>query len=183
MYLQSMSRDSSLIDKITQQVREGLEERFSSYTERGHSLEGIGQPEDVARRMLATVPSPPSRWDDLLGPFYSGNQVAQILGGISRQAVADRRQRRTLLGLKTADGIVVYPTFQFNHHNQVLTGLPEILQCFRGSGMDDWTLAGWLVAPMTVLEGRSVLAALQNGEDLKPFLALARDMARRSSSH
>ena len=41
-----MSRDSSLIDKITQQVREGLEERFSSYTELGHSLEGIGQPED-----------------------------------------------------------------------------------------------------------------------------------------
>ncbi len=70
--------------------------------------------------------------------------------------MADRRERRTLLGLKTADGIVVYPTFQFNHHNQVLAGLPEILQCFRGSGMDDWTLAGWLVAPMSQsLEGRS----------------------------
>ncbi len=83
MYLRSMSRDSSLIDKITQQVREGLEERFSSYTERGHSLEGIGQPEDVARRMLATVPSPPSRWTRPIRPFFSGNQVARILGGIS----------------------------------------------------------------------------------------------------
>jgi hypothetical protein len=171
-----------LIDRITQQVREGLEERFSSYAERGHSLEEIGQPEDVARRMLATVPAP-SRWNDLLGPFYSGSQVAKLMGGVSRQAVADRRDRRTLLGLKTADGLVVYPTFQLNQHNEVLVGLPEILQCFRGSGVDDWTLAGWLVSPMATLGGRSVVEAVRDGEDLKPLLTLARDAARRFSSH
>jgi hypothetical protein len=175
-----MARASTLIDRITQQVREGLEERFSS-AEQGQSLERLGQPEEVARRMLATIPAP-SRWDDVLGPFYNGNQVAKILGGISRQAVADRRERRTLLGLKTTDGIVVYPTFQFNSRNEVLTGLPEILQCFRGNGVDDWTLAGWLVSPLALLGGRSVLEAVRNGEDPKPLLALARDAARRFSS-
>ena len=173
---------SAYIDKITQQVRAGLEERLSSYTEQGRSLEKIGRPEDVARRMLATVPEP-SRWDDLLGPFYSGGQVAKLLGGISRQAVADRRERRTLLGLKTADGVVVYPTFQLNHRNEALPGLPEILQCFRGSGVDDWTLAGWLVSSMPALDGRSVVEALRDGVDMKPLLTLARDAARRFSSH
>jgi hypothetical protein len=172
------SRAATLIDKITRHVREGLEERFSSYTEQARSLDKLGRAEEVARRMLATVPAP-SRWDDLLGPFYSGGQVAQILGGISRQAVADRKERRTLLGLKTSDGVVVYPTFQFDDRNKVWTGLPEILQCFRGSGVDDWTLAGWLVSPMMSLEGRSVLETIRLGEDLKPLLALARDAARR----
>jgi hypothetical protein len=177
-----MSSASALIDRINQLVREGLEERFTSFADGGHSLEGIGQPEDVARRMLATIPAP-SRWDDLLGPFYSGSQVAKILGEISRQAVADRRERRTLLGLKTADGVIVYPTFQFNHRNEVLTGLPEILQCFRAGGVDDWTLAGWLVSSMTALGGRSVVEAIRDGEDRKLLLALARDAARRFSSH
>jgi hypothetical protein len=172
---------STLIDKITRQVREGLAERFSSFAEQGQSLAGIGEPEDVARRMLATVPSP-SRWDDLLGPFYSGAQIAELLGGISRQAVADRRERRTLLGLKTADGVVVYPAFQLDSRNQILPGLSEILQGFRGSGADDWTLAGWLVSPLAFLNGRSVVQAIRDGEDLKLLLALARDTARRFSS-
>jgi hypothetical protein len=176
-----MGRSSTLIDKITQQVREGLVERFSSYADQGRSLEGIGEPEDVARRMLATIPSP-SRWDDLLGPFYSGAQIAELLGGISRQAVADRRERGTLLGLKTADGLVVYPTFQLDPRNKVLPGLPEILQCFRGGGADDWTVAGWLVSPLAPLDGRSVVQAIRDGEDLKLLLALARDAARRFSS-
>src|SRR3954465_11322221 len=164
MYCPGMTR-SAYIDKITQQVRAGLEERLSSYTEQGRSLEKIGRPEDVARRMLATVPEP-SRWDDLLGPFYGGGQVAKLLGGISRQAVADRRERRTLLGLKTADGVVVYPTFQFDDRNQVLPGLAEILQAFRDSAVDDWTLAGWLVAPSKALRGQSVVQALRAGGDL-----------------
>jgi hypothetical protein len=180
-YSCKMSRGAStIIDKITQQVREGLEERFSSYAEQGQSLEGIGQPEDVARRMLATIPAP-FRWDDLLGPFYSGAQIAELLGGISRQAVADRRERRTLLGLKTTDGTVVYPTFQLDDRNKALPGLPEVLQCFRGSGADDWMLAGWLVSPLAVLNERSIIQAIRDGEDLKLLLALARDAARRFS--
>lgn len=173
-------RASNLIAEITQRVREGLEERFTSYTDQGHSLEAIGEPEKVAQRMLATVPAV-SRWDDLLGPFYSGGQTVEILGGISRQALADRRERRTILGLRTAEGVFVYPTFQFNDRNQVLAGLSEILQCFRGSGVDDWTLAGWLVSPLKSLGGRSVIEAIRLGEDLQPLVALARDAAGRFS--
>src|SRR5258706_15970942 len=123
--------------------------------------------------MLEIVPIP-SGWDDLRGPFYGTGQVAKILGGVSGQAIADRRERRTLLGLKTADGVMVYPTFQFDDRNQVLPGLAEILQAFRGSAVDDWTLAGWLVAPSKDLRDKPVIEWLRAGKDREVVLALAR---------
>jgi hypothetical protein len=171
---------ATYIDEVTQHVRRALEKRRSSYAERGRSLEEIGPAEELARRMVEVVPEP-SRWDDLLGPFYTTAQVAKLWGGVSRQAVSDRRDRRTLLGLKTTDGVMVYPTFQFDTRNEILAGLPEVLQCFRSSAVDDWTLAGWLVSPSRALEGRSAVEWLHLGLDPEPVLRLARDVAHRFS--
>lgn len=169
------------IDKVTAHLRRGLKERLSQYVEHGHSLDEIGSAEELADRMLQAVPMA-SRWNDLVGPFYSTNQVAKICGGISRQALADRRERRTILGLKTADGVIVYPTFQFDEKNRVVSGLPEVLQCFRGVEVDDWTLAGWLVSPSRALGGRSAVDWLHLGRELEPVLVLARDAAQRFSA-
>jgi hypothetical protein len=177
-YRQTMaaSTPSALIDEITEHVRQGLEERLQ-----GRSPEEIGSAEDIAGRMLNALPPRPSRWDAVIGPFYSTSQVAKLCGGISRQALADRRERHTLLGLKTGDGVVVYPAFQFDEKNKVLKGLPEVLRCFRESSVDDWTLAGWLASPSRALGGRSAIEWLRLGRDLEPVLDLARDAARRFS--
>jgi len=171
---------AAFIDRVTEHLKRGLEERLSSLVEHGRSLEEIGPAERLADRMLEAVPTT-SRWDEVLGPFYSTGKLSTLWGGVSRQAIADRRERRTVLGLKTADGVVVYPTFQFDEHNRVLPGLPEVLQCFRGIPVDDWTLAGWLVARLRPLEGRSVIDWLRAGGALDPVLTLARDAARRYS--
>lgn len=171
---------ATFIDEVTRHLRRALEERRSSYAEHGRSLEEIGPPEELARRMVGVVPEP-SRWDDLLGPFYTTSKVAEILGGVSRQAIADRRERQTLLALRTADGTLVYPTFQFGEHNEILAGLPEVLRCFRGSGIDDWSLAGWLVSKLRPLDGRSAVDWLRLGRDPEPVLRLAREAARRLS--
>ena len=152
-----------------------LEDRYAG---RGRSLADLGLPEEIAERMVATLPSP-SPWDDLLGPFYGPGQVAAILGNISRQAVADRRQRRTLLGLKTADNHWVYPVFQFDRHNSVLTGLPEVLQILAASDIDDWSLAGWLMSSLSSLRDRTPIDWLRGGEDSGTLLAVTRDAARR----
>ena len=168
------------VDKVTAHLRRGLEEKLSRYVEHGHSLDEIGSAEELADRMLQAVPTV-SRWNELLGPFYSTTQVAKICGGISRQALADRRERRTILGLKTTDGVVVYPTFQFDEKNRVLSGFAEVLQCFRSAEVDDWTLAGWLVSPLRSLSSRSVVDWLRSGRELEPVLFLARDAARRFS--
>lgn len=172
---------SSFINRVTEQLRRRLEERGSSYEQHGRSLEDIGPADELAQRMVEAFVPEPSRWDDLLGPFYTTGQVSKLLGGISRQAIADRRARRTLLGMRTADGVVVYPTFQFDEHHQVLSGLPEVLQCFRDTDVDDWTLAGWLVSRSRALEGESVVNWLREGRDIEPALQLARDAARRFS--
>jgi hypothetical protein len=181
-YSSSMAQPGATVflDRVTARLRRGLEERLSHYVERGHSLDEIGSAEELADLMLRAVPTV-SRWNDLLGPFYSASQVAKICGGISRQALADRRERRTILGLKTADGVIVYPTFQFDEKNRVLSGLSEVLQCFRDADVDDWTLAGWLVSPSRSLGGRSAVDWLRLGRELDPVLVLARDAARRFS--
>lgn len=169
---------ASFPDRVASLVGFRLGELESRYAERGRSLAEVASPQELAERMLAIVPRP-SRWDDLLGPFYGPGQVAEVLGGISRQAVAERRQRRTLLGLRTADGHWVYPVFQFDEHNAVRTGLPELLGILGASGVDDWSLAGWLVSPLRTLDGATPIEWLRQGRSLVRLLDVGRDAARR----
>ncbi len=168
------------LDQVTTRLRRGLEARISNYAEHGRSLDELGSADELAARMLLAVPAV-SRWNDVLGPFYGSAQVAKMCGDISRQALADRRERRTILGLKTADGVVVYPAFQFDAKNQILRGLPEVLQCFRGVEVDDWTIAGWLVSASRALESLSAVEWLRRGREFEPVVGLARDAARRFS--
>lgn len=165
------------------ELREGLRRHLAAHAEQGHSLEDIGSTTEIAQQMLAVIPTA-SRWNDVLGPFYSGRQVTELLGGASRQAIADRRRRKTLFGLKTADGVIVYPAFQFDAseasgRRRIIAGLPEVLRCLESAAISDWTVAGWLVADQEALGGRSVIHHLRDGGDIEPVLALARNMATR----
>ena len=165
-------------DEVTWLIGRQLSQLEESYSEQGRSLADLGSPQELAERMVAAVPRP-SPWNEVLGPFYGPGQVAEVLGGISRQAVADRRQRRTLLGLKTADGHWVYPLFQFDARNTVLAGLAETLQILAPSGVDDWSLAGWLTSPLRSLSQRTPIEWLAQGKALETLLDVARDAARR----
>jgi hypothetical protein len=122
-----------------------------------------------------------SRWDDALGPFYGASQAARVCGGISGQQLDDLRKSRAVLGLKTSDGALVYPVFQFDDQNRVLHGLPDVLRCFPSGDDDDWAMAGWLISPLRGLEGRSAVQWLREVRDLAPVLVLARDAAHRFS--
>ena len=166
------------LESVAQHVRRALDGLAESYAEKGRSLEELGTAQEIAKRMLASVPAP-SDWDELLGPCFSTSGVAQLLANISRQAIAERRDRRTLLGLRTADGSYVYPVFQFNAHNEVLPGLAEALQCFGRKDVDAWTVAGWLVASQRSLSGRSVIDTLASGRAGEKVVELARAQAAR----
>lgn len=166
------------LESVAKYIRRALAGLAENYAEKGRSLEDLGTAEEIAKRMLATVPAP-SDWDEMLGPFYSTAKVAQLLGNISRQAVAERRNRRTVLGLRTADGSYVYPVFQFDAHNEVLPGLVMVLQCFDPKDVDEWTVAGWLVASQHSLSGRSVIEALASSRACEKVVELARAQATR----
>ncbi len=166
------------LESVAKHVRRALVGLAENYAEKGRSLEDLGTAQEIAKRMLATVPSP-SDWDEMLGPFYSTSKVAQLLGNISRQAVAERRDRHTLLALRTVDGSYVYPVFQFDAHNEVLPGLAMVLQCFDPKDADAWTVAGWLVASQRPLSGRSVIEALVSSRSYEKVVELAQAQATR----
>lgn len=165
--------------QVARLVFDGLEELEQQYSNLGRSLEDVGGAKQLARQMLAALPTP-SPWSEL-GPFYSSAKAARLLGGISRQAVADRRNRGTLFGLKTADRAWVYPTFQFDERNTVLEGLSAVLKILRESPIDEWSLASWLSSPMRSLEGRSPIEWLRLGKDRAALRTIAADAARRFS--
>ena len=172
-----MASDAAYVDRVSAEVAEGLTRRLAALRDEGGDPASLGTPDEVAAKMLATVPDR-SPWDRL-GPFYSSKGIAATLGGISRQAVEERRRRRTILALRTADGEWVYPAFQLDDRNRVLRGLGDVLACFDGDEVDDWLLAGTLVAQTPELGGRSAIDVLRHDGTTPALLALMRDLASR----
>ncbi len=153
-----------------------LSERYAQY---GRSLDDIGSPEELADQMVALVPKP-SAWDEAIGPFYTTSSVGAILGGISRQAVADRRRRHTIFALQTSEGDWVYPTFQFRPDGSVISALGSIQQHLADDLVDGWTLAGWLTANHARLGGVSVVEWARSGGDEGVVDSLVSDFDQRS---
>jgi len=139
----------------------------------------LGQPptdrplDQLVRMMAAPIPRP-SPWNDSIGPFYDAAGVRHLLG-VTRQALAQQRTRRTILALETSDGHLLYPTFQFDEHRRVLPGLADVLAAVPAGAVDDWTLASWLNRSVLAELGATVVAHLQGGGDPAPaVLAAAR---------
>jgi hypothetical protein len=88
-------------------------------------------------------------WAALLGPAYSVEQVA-ILLGITRQAVS---RRHGLLRLEQRDGYPVYPMFQFDGA-AILPGIEQVVLELADAVATPWTIASWLQSPNADLGGR-----------------------------
>lgn len=159
---------------VTMQLGEALREQADVR----RLIADLGPPDALARRILRAVPMP-SPWNGAIGPFYDSAQMAAALGGISRQALAERRQRRTVLALRTADGVFVYPSFQVAHHGMILRGLRAVLKAFDPAIVDAWSVAGWLVAAQQELAGSTPVEWLVERHDVLPVVALAADANRR----
>src|SRR3954453_1027352 len=112
----SATRDEAYVARVSDRVAEQVRKRVTELREQGRGLADLGAAEDVAAPMVATLPQP-SPWPDL-GPFYSTKGIARVLGGVSRQAVDDRRRRRTLFALRTSDWACV------NHWTKLAEGHP-----------------------------------------------------------
>ncbi len=166
------------VARVSAQVSAELSRRVDTLRSQGHAPERLGDPDALAARMLATVPQP-SPWSEL-GPFYSTTGIARVLGGVSRQAIEERRRRRTILALRTADGVWVYPAFQLDERNRVVRGLAEVLDRFRPQTPDDeWMVASFVAAAQPGLGDRTIVDHLQAGGGLAPILDLADERAAR----
>lgn len=174
--------------KLTRRVNPLLHERLATLAAQGYDLGDIDSHTDkFVDAMLKALPAPTTA-ARVSGPVWTTEQVRKALGAddtpISRQAVADRVQRNTLLGLQVKErGERAYPLWQFAKIHgswSVLPGLAGVLQAVPETTLDRWTLASWLQQPHPSLRGQSPLKALMAGREDEVMRA-ARALAERWS--
>jgi hypothetical protein len=130
-------------------------ERARLLAAQGRTLSDLGDLDELAARMVSALPTH-HPYDEPLGPFYDTTGLVSWLG-ISRQAVADRVRRGTLLACRTQDGHLVYPAWQFARDGAVRPGVVEAVGEFARRGADGWSTAVWLTTPSDVFGGQSAV--------------------------
>lgn len=140
---------------LADRLGELVAERARSLAAQGRSLTDLGDTEELAQRMVAALPTQHA-WDERLGPFYDTAGLVTWLG-ISRQALADRVRRGTLLACRTADGHLVYPALQFARDGVVRAGVVDAIGHLTRAGAEGWAVAVWLTTPSDAFEGHSAV--------------------------
>ncbi|UOE44970.1 hypothetical protein [Agromyces larvae] len=137
----------------------------SAIAERGaHSLDDIDIPE-LADRLAAVLPTTTgSDWDRLVGPFYDTRALARWKN-LSKQRLSVLRRERRLLGLTTADGELVHPSFQFDDGGGLLPHLPDLQDILERGIEDEWTRALWLNTPLELWGGLTAAQMLRGSRD------------------
>lgn len=123
-------------------------------------------------------------WDHHVGPLIAADQVAELLGVGSRQAVHDRARRGGLLALRRGSRQVRFPAFQFLEQpgsttRTVLPGLGQVLAVFADAGIDTWTVASWLCTPSPLLGARTPALWLAADGNTERAVEAARRSAAR----
>lgn len=98
------------------------------------------------------------------GGSVGTSEAAQLLGGISKQAVDKRRERGTILALPAGGGGYAYPIWQFDElsGDGLIPGFARVLKSF--SVKSPWMRAEFMLAPSARFDGGSPLDALVAGE-------------------
>lgn len=141
---------------LLEAVDRAVEARLRDVERRGGDVALLGDPHELAQRMAATLPVAAHPFDVELGPFYDTTGLSRWWG-VSRQALADRVRRGTLLACRTADGHLVYPAFQFARDGAVRPGIAEAVAVLTRAGADGWTTAVWLTTPSSAFDGESAV--------------------------
>jgi hypothetical protein len=139
-------------------------------------LYSIGSPEDVAESMAAVLPAS-HPFDAVIGPFYNSAGVARRLR-VATSTVLHRARQHQLLACPTAEGALVYPTWQFGNDGTLLPGLDKVLETMSKSTDDRWQVALWLRTPSTQLKDETPHDALRRGEAKRVQLLAEQTAAR-----
>lgn len=135
------------------------EDKFQVLLKLLDKLESMDMPS--LEQWLPLLPDEGAEWAEVVGPVYSTTALCRWLG-ITRQALAGRVQRRTVLRLETDEHDMVYPAFQFNQTKESLPGLSRVLTALAQGTDDEWTWAAWLNTPD--IDGLTNAQRLRSGE-------------------
>jgi hypothetical protein len=95
-------------------------------------------------------------WRERLGRLLTRDEVQEILGLQTRQAVFDLAKRGRLLALPTESGRAHYPAFQFDlERGRTYPALTKALMLFREAEVDPYSAASWFCEPQSLLGERT----------------------------
>ena len=122
-----------------------------------------------------------NRFVDAIGPVRTSGQVQDALG-VSAEELQRLIEERKVLPLETADGVTVFPSFQFEQvtdgRHRVVPGFEDALAPFDPTQVDSWTIAGAFRARWKELDGQTLMVGLK-GDKRELALWVARDTAHR----
>ena len=103
-----------------------------------------------------------SRLRELRGRSYTTREVAEMLGGVSRQAVAQRVAKGRLMSIQIS-GRAYFPDWQFAHGRPV-DRLPEVITALQETDHDTFTADAFMTNPLPEEGGRTPAELLAAGE-------------------
>lgn len=122
------------------------------------------------------------RMTDDLGPYYDVDGLARRWG-VTRQAVSKRHTRGELLGLRTQDGRILLPTWQFHPgtdlYPQVIDGICSVRQVLGQHNPDPLSQAIWLTAATFGPEELPAYEVLQRADGIFIVMSAARGDVQR----
>jgi len=124
-------------------------------------LRPLGSAQSLADRLVAALPDAGAAWREVVGPVYTSQGLQKWLG-ITRQAISQHAQSRRFLRLITADGVSVFPSFQFDDEGQYLPHAKDVLDALAQGIDDPWTWATWLNTPDN--EGQTYADRMRAGQ-------------------
>lgn len=99
-----------------------------------------------------------------IGDLYTTAAVCTYLGDITRQALNDRINKKTILRLKDGKGRNGYPGFQFAN-GTVDPSVQKIIQTLLKGGFDEWRTAFWITNPSLLYNGLSALEYMKESKE------------------
>lgn len=93
---------------------------------------------------------------------YSTSEIAEMLGGISRQAVSQRVAKGQLMSIQIS-GKAWFPDWQFKNGRPV-DGLPDLISAFHELGDDTWTADAVMRTHLPEEGGRTPADILAGGD-------------------
>ena len=173
-------KNAVTIGELMDRVELQLADRAEELARQGRSLRSLGTLDDLAARMVAALPSV-HPWDTAIGPFYDTAGLMLWLG-VTRQALADRERRGTLLACRTADGHLLYPVLQFGRNGQVRPGVVDAVGILKRAGADGWAIGTWLTTPTTAFDADSAVDYLVVHRSSKEAVDRVRAVATADAS-
>src|SRR5450755_2611924 len=99
-----------------------------------------------AARRAALAAAAATVWEDVVGPLLSGQQVRELMGGVSRQRLEQLAGSGRLIVLEERSGQRRYPAWQFGEDSRPLATLVAAHQRLVTDGeMSPWSAASWCV--------------------------------------